>query len=46
MQKILNQAEIAEYEGIQAMVNQAAIRVVTAVIMALWGADVGPLTSS
>ena len=38
MQKNLNQAEMAESEGIQAIVNQEAIQ---AAMMALRGADVG-----
>ena len=35
MQEILNQAEIAESEGIQGRVNEAAVQVATAVMMAL-----------
>ena len=46
MQKNLNQAEMAESEGIQAIVNQVAIQAVTAVMMALRDADAGPQTAT
>ena len=42
MQKNLNQAEMAESESIQAIVNQAAVQEAIAVMMALRDADVGP----
>ena len=42
MPKKLNQAEMAESEGIQTTVTQAAFQVVTAVMMALRDADPGP----
>ena len=40
MQKNLNKAEMTEAEAIQAIVNQAAIRVMTAVMMAQRYTDV------
>ena len=42
MQNNLNQGEMSESEGIQAIVNQAAVHVATAVVMVLRSADVGP----
>ena len=42
MGKIINQPEIAESEGIQVIVNHAAIHMVTAVMMAVRDPDVGP----
>ena len=42
MQKILNHAEMVECEGIQAIVNQAAVQMVTAVMMTVSDADVEP----
>ena len=41
-QKNGNQAEMATSEGIQEIVNQVAVQAVTAVIMVLRDADVGP----
>ena len=41
-QKNLNQAEKTQSEGIQAIVKQAAIPAVTAVMMRFRDADVGP----
>ena len=42
MQESLNQAEMVESEDIQIIVNQAATKAVTAVMMALRDADMGP----
>ena len=42
MQKNINQTEMSESEGIQAIVNQAVAQVVTAVRMALKDTNVGP----
>ena len=41
MQKNINQAEMAESEGIQAIVNQAATQTATAVMMVLRDANAG-----
>ena len=46
MQKYLSQAEMVESEGIQAIVIQAAIYMVTAVMMVLSDASVGPLPAA
>ena len=42
MQKNLNQAEKAESEGIQPVINQVAIQAATAVVLVLRDADAGP----
>ena len=41
MQKNLNQAEMAESEGIQVIDNQATMQAATAVMMALRDVDTG-----
>ena len=46
MQKILNQAEMLESEGIQAIFNQAAIQAVTTAIVVQRDANVGPWSAA